>query len=175
VTDAMTIDELAAEAGTTTRHVRSLQTVGLLPRPALRARTGLYGPGHLTRLAAVLRLQDQGFSLRSLSVLFAADDRGESLASVLGTAQPDHGSTPSDAGHLDGADAGHLDGTVGAGDPDGAGAGDPDGAHGDSAELYGFEVLESRQDWSRKPLLWIVPTTMWDEGMWDEGPVSGVA
>ena len=44
----MTIDELAAAAGTTTRRIRSLQTLGLLPHPELRGRTGLYGAAHGT-------------------------------------------------------------------------------------------------------------------------------
>jgi DNA-binding transcriptional MerR regulator len=146
VTEAMTIDELAAETGTTTRHLRSLQTMGLLPRPTLRARTGLYGAGHRTRVTAVLRLQEQGFSLRSLSILFAALDRGESLASVLGIGQPEPGRAS------------------------GTSTDDPDGGSGDSAEWYGFAAFESRQGSGQKPLLWVVPTTMWDEG-----PASGVA
>jgi DNA-binding transcriptional MerR regulator len=139
----MTIDELAVEAGTTTRHVRTLQTMGLIPRPALRARTGLYDTSHLTRLAAVLQLQDQGFSLRSLSVLFAAHDRGSSLASVLGLEPP-----ASAAACMD----------------------DAFEATSDSAELYGFAALEPRHGRGKKPLLWVVPTTMWDEN-----PTSGVA
>ena len=84
----MTIDELAAAAGTTTRRVRSLQTLGLLPHPALRGRTGLYGPAHRDRLAAVLRLQGLGFSLESVGVLFRALDAGASLADVLGLPGP---------------------------------------------------------------------------------------
>ncbi len=139
----MTIDELAVEAGTTTRHVRTLQTMGLLPRPALRARTGLYDTSHLARLAAVLQLQDQGFSLRSLSVLFAAHDRGSSLASVLGLEPPA---------------------------PAGACTDDAFEATSDSAELYGFAALEPRHGRGQKALLWVVPTTMWDES-----PTSGVA
>ena len=143
----MTIDELAAAAGTTTRHVRSLQTIGLLPRPELQARTGRYGACHLARLVGVLRLQDEGFSLRSLSALFAAHDRGESLASVLGMERAESHSRRTD---------------------------DAASADGDSAELYGFAALEPRGR-AEKPLLWVVPTTMWDDGMWDDGPTSGVA
>lgn len=143
----MTIDELAAAAGTTTRHVRSLQTIGLLPRPELRARTGQYGVRHLARLVGVLRLQDEGFSLRSLSALFAAHDRGESLASVLGMEPAESHSRRTD---------------------------DAAAADADSAELYGFAALEQRGR-AEKPLLWVVPTTMWDDGMWDDGPTSGVA
>lgn len=143
----MTIDELAAAAGTTTRHVRSLQTIRLLPRPALRARTGQYGARHLVRLVGVLRLQDEGFSLRSLSALFAAHDRGESLASVLGIEPAESPTGPT---------------------------ADEATTAGDSAELYGFAALEPRGR-AKKPLLWVVPTTMWIDGMPDVGPTSGVA
>jgi DNA-binding transcriptional MerR regulator len=149
----MTIDELATEAGTTTRHVRSLQTMGLLARPALRARTGLYGKDHLARLSAVLRLQDQGFSLRSLSFLFAALDKGESLATVLASS-PTDGQTGTGTGSAEGAESAH----------------DALGRSGDSAELYGFTALERRQPRGRRPLLWVVPTTMCGKD-----PASGVA
>lgn len=84
----LTIDALAAASGTTTRRVRSLQTMGLLPHPELRGRTGLYGSAHRDRLAAILRLQERGFSLESLGVLFAALDAGRSLADVLGVDPP---------------------------------------------------------------------------------------
>ena len=84
----LTIDELASVAGTTTRRIRSLQTLGLLPHPELRGRTGLYGPLHRARLAAILRLQDRGFSLESQGVLFGALEAGRSLAEVLGVTEP---------------------------------------------------------------------------------------
>ena len=76
----LTIDDLAAATGTTTRRIRSLQTLGLLPHPTLRGRTGLYDGRHRSRLEAVLHLQDQGFSLESLGVLFDALQAGRSLA-----------------------------------------------------------------------------------------------
>ncbi len=84
----LTIDELAALAGTTTRRIRSFQTLDLLHHPELRGRTGLYGPDHLTRLSAILRLQDLGFSLESLGVLFRALRSGVTLAAVLGLPEP---------------------------------------------------------------------------------------
>jgi DNA-binding transcriptional MerR regulator len=84
----LTIDQLAAASGTTTRRLRALQTLGLLPPPELRGRTGRYGPAHRARVQAVLELQRQGFSLESLRVLFDALDRGRSLASVLGADRP---------------------------------------------------------------------------------------
>ena len=56
----MTIDELAAATGTTTRRIRSFQTLGLLPHPELRGRTGLYGAPHRDRLAAILAAPGRG-------------------------------------------------------------------------------------------------------------------
>jgi DNA-binding transcriptional MerR regulator len=82
--EGLTIDELAALTGTTTRNIRSFQTRGLMGRPVLHGRTGLYSPGHLDRLTVILRLQSEGFSLHSLSVLFEAHEHGESLATLLG-------------------------------------------------------------------------------------------
>ncbi len=131
----MTIDELAGVTGTTTRRIRSLQTLGLVPHPMLRGRTGLYGAVHLHRLEAVLALQEQGFSLESLVVLFDALAAGQSLAGLLGTAEP-----PSAAG--DASDTGS-----------------------DSGELYGFAELQRAGAPPRhgRPLLSVVPTTVWDE------------
>jgi DNA-binding transcriptional MerR regulator len=132
----MTIDDLAAAAGTTTRRIRSLQTLGLLPHPALRGRTGHYGWAHRERLTAILHLQEQGFSLESLGLLFDALDAGRSLASVLGLglAKP----------------------TLSAGGAD---------SETDSAELYGFAELQPASSGPRRgwPLLSVVPTTLWDQ------------
>ena len=132
----LTIDELAAASGTTTRRIRSLQTLGLLPHPELRGRTGVYGAAHRDRLDAVLRLQDRGFSLESLGVLFAALDAGRSLADVLGV-----DAAPRTRGA-------HV------------------AAETDTAELYGFGELQPSgvaRGRARRPLLSLVPTTMWDE------------
>jgi len=81
---SLRVDDLARLAGTTTRHVRALQTSGLLPPPALRGRTGLYDRSHLARLSAILRLQRSGFSLGALRALFSAWEEGLSLGDVLG-------------------------------------------------------------------------------------------
>jgi DNA-binding transcriptional MerR regulator len=132
----LTIDQLATATGTTTRRIRSLQTLGLLPHPELRGRTGHYDAGHRERLLAILHLQDGGFSLESLGLLFEALQAGRSLASVLGVPEP---STSSD----------------------GAGESAPD-----SAELYGFAELQpapGRRRGRTRPLLSVVPTTVWDE------------
>ena len=130
----LTIDELAAATATTSRRIRSFQTLGLLSRPSLRGRTGVYGPDHLERLSAILRLQAEGFSLESLGHLFGALDAGLSLAAALGL-------------------------------PEAAAAGPrPVDADADAAELYGFAELQpTRRRGVRRPLLALVPTTMWDE------------
>jgi DNA-binding transcriptional MerR regulator len=84
----LTVDELAREAGTTTRQVRALQTQGLLPRPDVVGRTGFYDADHLDRLRAILRLQAEGFSLASLATLFHAWEADVSLGQVLGLGAP---------------------------------------------------------------------------------------
>jgi DNA-binding transcriptional MerR regulator len=135
----LTIDQLAAATGTTSRRIRSFQTLGLLPRPELRGRTGLYGDDHVSRVSAILRLQDRGFSLESLVVLFAGLEAAQSLAEVLGVAAPLAMAGPAPA---------------------------RPSARPDEAELYGFSELETgRSSCSRsgRPLLSIVPTTMWGE------------
>jgi len=81
---AFTVDQLARATGTTTRHVRALQTQGLLPPPSLVGRTGYYDEDHRDRLRAVLRLQHQGFSLAAIAALFRARDAGLTLDDVLG-------------------------------------------------------------------------------------------
>jgi DNA-binding transcriptional MerR regulator len=95
----LTVDQLARRAGTTTRNVRALQTQGLLPRPELRGRTGLYGARHLDRLRAVLRLQNSGFSLSAITALFDAWEAGATLEQVLGL-------PPASVGHRGEADQG---------------------------------------------------------------------
>jgi DNA-binding transcriptional MerR regulator len=81
---SLTVDQLARLAGTTTRNIRAFQTMGLLPRPVLSGRTGIYRQEHLDRLRTILRLQAQGFSLGALASLFAAWEQGLTLAQVLG-------------------------------------------------------------------------------------------
>lgn len=80
----LTIDELASATGTTTRSIRSFQSMGLVDRPDLRGRIGVYGTHHAERVRAILRLQAEGFALASLGILFAAHARGDSLGQVLG-------------------------------------------------------------------------------------------
>ena len=132
--ETFTIDGLAAATGTTTRRIRSLQTLGLLPHPALRGRTGHYDPAHRDRLKAILRLQEQGFSLESLGLLFDALDVVRSLASVLGLVEPTQSAGAAD----NETDSAELYGF---------------------AELQPARSGAGR-GW---PLLSVVPTTLWDE------------
>ncbi|MDQ3571043.1 MAG: MerR family transcriptional regulator [Actinomycetota bacterium] len=83
----MTVDELAREAGTTTRNVRNYQTLGLLPPPTMVGRVGHYDEGHLARLRLVAHLQGQGFSLGAIAALLRAWEEGRDLADVLGFEQ----------------------------------------------------------------------------------------
>ncbi len=80
----MTIDELAREAGTTTRNVRAYQTRGVLNPPEIVGRIGYYTEDHLTRLRLISRLQQRGFGLQAINDLLSAWDTGSSLSDVLG-------------------------------------------------------------------------------------------
>jgi DNA-binding transcriptional MerR regulator len=84
MTDKMTIDELAREAGTTTRNVRAYQTRGVLDPPQIIGRIGYYTEEHLTRLKLISRLQQRGFGLQAINDLLSAHDTGSSLSDVLG-------------------------------------------------------------------------------------------
>jgi DNA-binding transcriptional MerR regulator len=134
----MTIDELAGRTGTTSRTIRALQTRGLLEPPHLRGRQGFYADRHLERLRSILLLQDQGFSLQSLGLLYEAHRRGLSLGALLGLA-------------------------------DEAGDDEQSGQLSDDAELYGFADLQRGPSRGRgtgrsaRPLLSVVPTTVWSQ------------
>ena len=83
----MRLDELARQAGVATTTVRLYQNRGLLPGPRLVGRTGYYGPSHLTRLALIDRLQDQGFSLAGISRVLETWEEGRDLADLFGVEQ----------------------------------------------------------------------------------------
>ncbi|WP_079132697.1 MerR family transcriptional regulator [Streptomyces nanshensis] len=66
-TDNLTVDQLAARAGVTVRTIRFYSTRGLLPPPAIGPRRiGRYGPAHLSRLALIEELQNQGMTLSAI-------------------------------------------------------------------------------------------------------------
>ena len=80
----MTIEELAARSGVSTRNIRNYQTRKLLPAPTVERRVGLYDDRHLARLRLIGRLQEQGFSLAGIAELLSAWQRGMGLDAVLG-------------------------------------------------------------------------------------------
>ncbi|MDQ2729071.1 MAG: MerR family transcriptional regulator [Actinomycetota bacterium] len=83
----LTIDELAAHLGMTTRNIRAYQAKGLLQPPELRGRTGYYGPSHIERLELVRRLQEQGMNLATISRVIASE--GSFSAMVLQQFSPE--------------------------------------------------------------------------------------
>src|SRR6476620_4285453 len=50
----------------TVRNIRAHQSRGLLPPPAVRGRTGYYGPTHLARIELIQEMQGQGFNLQAI-------------------------------------------------------------------------------------------------------------
>jgi DNA-binding transcriptional MerR regulator len=82
----MTIENLSARSGVTTRNIRAYQSRGLLPAPVSRpgGRSAFYTPEHLAKLRLISRLQDRGFSLAGIADLLEALVAGRSLEQVLG-------------------------------------------------------------------------------------------
>ncbi|TLH75067.1 MerR family transcriptional regulator [Mycolicibacterium cosmeticum] len=77
------IDDLAREAGTTTRNVRVYQESGLLPRPQRRGRVAIYTDRHLRQLQAIVRLLSEGFTVKHILKFLTGLQRGEGLVEVL--------------------------------------------------------------------------------------------
>jgi DNA-binding transcriptional MerR regulator len=83
----LTIDELSRESGMTARNIRAHQSRGLLPPPAVRSRTGFYGPEHISRIKLIQDMQAQGFNLKSIERLLeigaGAGDEGDFQRALL--------------------------------------------------------------------------------------------
>lgn len=77
------IDDLAREAGTTTRNVRGYQERGLLPKPQRRGRVAIYTDNHLAILRAINKLLGRGFTAKHITEFFTGLQRGDDLAQVL--------------------------------------------------------------------------------------------
>ncbi len=67
--EELTIEELSARVGVTTRNIRAYQTQGLLPLPERRGRIAVYGPEHVTRLEMIRDLREQGIGLPAIERL----------------------------------------------------------------------------------------------------------
>ncbi|MGH2969463.1 MAG: MerR family transcriptional regulator, partial [Solirubrobacteraceae bacterium] len=70
----LTVGELAEAAGMTVRNIRNHQSRGLLPPPALEARTGYYGAAHLERLLLIRAMQADGFNLEAIRRLLGGSE-----------------------------------------------------------------------------------------------------
>ncbi|WP_166903912.1 MerR family transcriptional regulator [Mycobacterium sp. DL440] len=77
------IDDLAREAGTTTRNVRVYQDSGLLPRPQRRGRVAIYTDRHLRQLRAITRLLGEGFTVKHIMKFLSGLQPGQNLVDVL--------------------------------------------------------------------------------------------
>jgi DNA-binding transcriptional MerR regulator len=71
--ELITINELAAQVGLTTRTIRSYHARGLLPPPTRRGRTPYYDPTHVARMRSILRWQNSGLPLEAIRVLLDPD------------------------------------------------------------------------------------------------------
>lgn len=82
--DELTVDRLAARVGLTVRNVRAYAARGLLHRPRMRGRTGLYGPDHVRRLLLVREMLAEGFTLTQIkqSLAGAQVDAGAAVLAL---------------------------------------------------------------------------------------------
>jgi DNA-binding transcriptional MerR regulator len=80
--ELLTIDQLAARTGLTTRNIRAYQSRGLLPPPEVRGRTGYYGDEHVARLELIREMQADGFNLTAIKRLI--DGAGGEWEDMLG-------------------------------------------------------------------------------------------
>lgn len=69
--EQLSIEELSARVGVTTRNIRAYQTQGLLPAPERRGRTGVYGAEHVAQLEMIRDLRLQGIGLTAIERLMA--------------------------------------------------------------------------------------------------------
>src|SRR2546425_6658472 len=72
--DSLTIGELAQKTGMSVRNIRAHQSRGLLPAPAIRGRTGYYGPEHAARLELISEMQADGFNLQAIKRVLGTSD-----------------------------------------------------------------------------------------------------
>jgi DNA-binding transcriptional MerR regulator len=69
--ETLTLNELAARVGISARTIRDYQRRGLIPRPIMRGRVGIYTSDHRDRLEVIADLKRQGLSLGSVSAVIA--------------------------------------------------------------------------------------------------------
>lgn len=101
----LTIDELVARTGTTSRTIREYQSLGLLDAPRKIGRIGYYDSTHVERLAVISRLQERGYSLAGIRDLITAWSAGTELPAVLGLDTAADAATTDDRPEIYAADA----------------------------------------------------------------------
>ncbi|MBK5111647.1 MAG: MerR family transcriptional regulator [Thermoleophilia bacterium] len=62
----ITIEDLARLTGMTVRNIRAHQSRGLLPPPRVIGRTGYYDEEHISRIALIRELQEEGMNLEAI-------------------------------------------------------------------------------------------------------------
>jgi DNA-binding transcriptional MerR regulator len=83
--EQLTVDELSARTGVSSRTIRFYQTEDILPPPLRRGRIALYGELHVERLRLVSMLQGRGLRLTAIrDVLRRARPAAVSLHAWLG-------------------------------------------------------------------------------------------
>jgi DNA-binding transcriptional MerR regulator len=76
----LTVQELSERVGMTVRNLREWQTLGLLPHPEVRGRTGYYDPAVVERIEGIKRLHSEGFPLDLIRrMLEASGESGEQV------------------------------------------------------------------------------------------------
>ncbi|AXV06102.1 putative transcription regulator protein [Euzebya pacifica] len=75
---SMTIDDLAATTGVSSRSIRYYQTRGLLPPPRVKGRQGFYGQKHVDRLNLITELAEEGLNLQAIGWLIGGASRVDS-------------------------------------------------------------------------------------------------
>lgn len=78
------IEELAQQAGTTTRNIRVYRDRGLLHPPLRVGRIALFNDSHLTRLRLITSLLDRGYNIAHVHEMLSAWEQGKDVADMLG-------------------------------------------------------------------------------------------
>lgn len=73
ISDELSIDDLASQAGLTRRGVRFYVQQKLLPPPLAKGRNAHYGHQHLDRLKRIVELQSAGHSLEEIRRIFSGE------------------------------------------------------------------------------------------------------
>lgn len=77
----VTIEELSARVGMSTRNIGAHRSRGLLPPPVVRGRVGMYGGVHVARLHLIKTLQEFGFNLSAIAAVLK---HGSTYSEFLG-------------------------------------------------------------------------------------------